>query len=84
VNIYIDEAGSFVPSTRANYVSCVCGLIIPAAKEQFLFNSFLKLRTSWGKQSEEIKGSSLDEKQVARVPRQRSKDAICDVKVESR
>ena len=67
MNIYVDEAGSFVPSTRANYVSCVCGLIIPAAKEQFLFNSFLKLLTSWGKHSEEIKGSSLDEKQVARV-----------------
>src|SRR5207253_11342878 len=37
------------------------------SKEQFLFNSFLKLLTSWGKHSEEIKGSSLDEKQVARV-----------------
>ena len=22
-------AGSFIPSTRANYVSCVCGLIVP-------------------------------------------------------
>jgi hypothetical protein len=67
VNIYIDEAGSFIPTPRANYVSCVCGLIVPAGKEQFLFDSFLRLRTSWGKRSDEIKGSSLNENQVARV-----------------
>src|SRR5437660_9217814 len=67
MNIYVDEAGSFIPTTRANYVSCVCGLIVPGAKEEFLFKSFLQLRTSWGKRSTEIKGNSLNEKQVARV-----------------
>jgi hypothetical protein len=67
VNIYIDEAGAFIPTKRANYVSCAAGLIVPASQEKFLFQSFLRLRTSWGSASSEIKGSSLDEKQVARV-----------------
>lgn len=28
MNIYIDEAGSFIPTDRTNYVSCVAGLIL--------------------------------------------------------
>lgn len=67
MNIYIDESGSFIPTNRPNYVNCVVGLIIPTRLEKYLFDAFLHQRTSWGSPKSEIKGSKLDEKQVALV-----------------
>ena len=69
MNIYIDEAGSFIPTSRTNYISCVAGLIVPSAKEKYLFDRFLQLRTSWGSPASEIKGSTLNERQVEHVLR---------------
>jgi hypothetical protein len=68
MHIYIDEAGNFIiPTQRSNYISCVTALTIPSCKKQYLFDRFLQLRTSWGSKSAEIKGSTLDEKQVQKI-----------------
>jgi len=59
MNIYIDEAGAFLPTERENYVSSATALIVPVRTEEFLFHAFLNLRTSWGSPRSEIKGSTL-------------------------
>lgn len=68
MRIYIDEAGPFVPPNppRSSF-SLVLALIIPTAIEKDLFYEFLRLRDTWPSQNVEIKGSSLDESQVAQV-----------------
>ncbi len=74
MHIYIDESGTFIiPTQRANYISCVAALVIPSGKKEYLFRRFLHLRTSWGSKSDEKKGSSLNEKQVALVIKELAK-----------
>jgi hypothetical protein len=67
MNIYIDEAGAFIPPTGNRRYSLVLALVIPAAKEVELFYHFLRLRDLWPQQAIEIKGSKLDEDQTAEV-----------------
>src|SRR5713101_5701168 len=68
MNIYIDESGGFVaPRERGSLMSCVCALTVPASRERALFYDFLRLRDSWSRHEIELKGRSLDEKQIADV-----------------
>jgi len=69
MNIYIDEAGAFVPPgpARPHHYSLVLALVVPAAHEAELFYQFLRLRDSWPSPAIEIKGSKLDEAKTARV-----------------
>jgi len=68
MRIYIDEAGLFVPPNPPHSLfSLVLALMIPSGIEKDLFYEFLRLRDTWPNQDVEIKGSSLDESQAARV-----------------
>ena len=69
MNIYIDEAGAFIPpkGNRHHLYSLVLALVVPAETEANLFYEFLRLRDSWPQQGVEIKGSNLDEGQTAQV-----------------
>lgn len=68
--IYIDESGIFRnQASRDNIMSCVSALVIPASQREDLFEQFRSLLSSFlppanGKQ---IKGSELDEAQIAQV-----------------
>jgi len=69
MNIYIDEAGAFVPpeGKRPHLYSLVLALVVPTANEAELFSRFLRLRDTWPRQAVEIKGSKLNEDQTAQV-----------------
>ena len=67
MNIYIDEAGPFIPPKGNRRYSLVLALVVPAATQTELFYQFLRLRDSWPQQAIEIKGSKLDEDQAAQV-----------------
>ncbi len=68
MNIYMDEAGPFIPPKRKRRYSLVLALIVPSAAEANLFYQFLRLRDSWPEQQAiEIKGSKLNEGQAAEV-----------------
>ncbi|MBI4443427.1 MAG: DUF3800 domain-containing protein [Acidobacteria bacterium] len=69
MNIYIDEAGAFVPpqGNRPHHYSLVLALIVPTETEAELFYQFLRLRDDWPSQAVEIKGSKLNEDQTAQV-----------------
>lgn len=68
MNIYLDESGTFiVPKTRTHRVCCVGGLVIPTASEGALCYEFLRIRDTWPVNPIEVKGSKLDEDQVASV-----------------
>ena len=69
MNIYIDEAGAFVPPNhnRPHLYSVVLALVVPSANEDKLFYQFLRLRDSWSQQAVEIKGSQLNEDQTAQA-----------------
>ena len=69
MNIYIDEAGAFVPPNhnRPHLYSIVLALVVPSANEDKLFYQFLRLRDSWPQQAVEIKGSQLNEDQTAQA-----------------
>lgn len=69
MNIYIDEAGAFVPPrpTRPHLYSLVLALVVPSANETELFFEFLRVRDSWPSPAVEIKGSKLNEAQTAQV-----------------
>lgn len=67
MNIYIDEAGPFIPPRGKRRYSLVLALAVPSATEMDLFYQFLRLRDSWPQRAIEIKGSKLDEEQAARV-----------------
>jgi hypothetical protein len=89
MNIYIDEAGTFIPTDRENYMSCVAALVVPSYLEKQLFEEYLHQRTSWGSPKSEIKGSKMDEKQIAYVLKMLAKyevlveiSAICTSDVE--
>lgn len=69
MRIYIDESGSFVvPQQQGPSFSLVLALVIPSASEAELFSQFLHLRDGWSTGGGiEIKGSSLDESQSAKL-----------------
>jgi hypothetical protein len=68
MNIYIDEAGAFVPPQGKRHLySLVLTLVVPGAAEAALFYEFLRLRDGWPRQAVEIKGSKLSEDQTAEV-----------------
>jgi len=68
MNIYIDEAGVFVkPSQNKCAISAVGALIIPERKEKIIFSKFEALKNKWGSNAKEVKGSQLNESQVASV-----------------
>src|SRR5580704_15170558 len=67
MNIYIDEAGSFIPPKGKRRFSLVLALAVPAATEAKLFYEFLRLRDDWPEKGIEIKGSKLNEAQAAQV-----------------
>lgn len=68
MNIYIDESGIFAnPNNRSKALSCVGALVIPICLIDDVLNDFINLRNSWLGPSAEIKGSDLNETQVASV-----------------
>jgi hypothetical protein len=69
MNIYVDEAGLFIPPKIGHRYSLVLVLIIPTANEEELLYEFLGLRDGWPNKAVEIKGSKLNESQAAEVLR---------------
>jgi Protein of unknown function (DUF3800) len=67
VRVYIDESGSFVQPRRPNRVSAVGALVVPDGQADDLFTAFEELTTPWARDSQEVKGSSLSETQIAGV-----------------
>ncbi|MGB7200811.1 MAG: DUF3800 domain-containing protein [Pyrinomonadaceae bacterium] len=68
MHIYIDESGIFNnPDKKGSAPSCVGALIIPTSKKKEVFKEFDALKHRWGKSGQEVKGSKLDESQVAAV-----------------
>jgi hypothetical protein len=67
MNIYIDEAGPFIPPQGTRRYSLVLAIVVPSATEAELFYQFLRLRDSWPQQAVEIKGSKLNEDHAAQV-----------------
>ncbi len=67
MNIYIDEAGAFVPPHGRRKFSVVLALVVPVATEAALFYEFLRLRDAWPEKGVEIKGSKLEESQTAEI-----------------
>ncbi len=81
MNIYIDEAGVFVVSSKDKCcVSCVGGLAIPTRQTEAVFAEFAALKESWGIGASEIKGSKLLEPQVSSlISMLRKHDVIFDI-----
>lgn len=68
VNIYVDESGTFaVPASPRRRVCCLAGLVLPSKNEGEIFFEFLRLKDCWGLPAGEVKGSGLNETQVAAV-----------------
>lgn len=66
MHIFIDESGIFKrSSTRAWAVSCVGALTIPDEALHNVLNDFHMLKKGWGTEHVEIKGSDLNEKEIA-------------------
>lgn len=68
--IYIDESGIFRnPANRDNIASCVSALVIPSSHRRTLFKKFKRLLSKWPPPANgrEIKGSELNEAQIAQV-----------------
>lgn len=64
--IFIDEAGTFAPTTD-HVISTMVAVIVPENFAATLFRRFRKLTRDWRSSKGEVKASSLDEKQVAAV-----------------
>ena len=68
MNIYIDESGIFAnPNSRSKALSCVGALVIPTCSIDKVLSKFADLRNGWLGSTAEIKGSKLNEEQVASV-----------------
>lgn len=77
MNIFVDEAGIFViPRKKKSSVSCVGALMMPERVTRIVFDEFLKLKESWGVKEGEIKGSKLNEPEVASLIRLLSRHDI--------
>lgn len=67
MHIFIDESRSFAVSKAPNSVCCVAALIVPEPFAATLFRRFRKATRSWRRTAREVKGSGLNERQVAEV-----------------
>src|SRR5216683_1422030 len=68
MHIYIDESGIFRnPANKSNVASCVVALVIPSSQKVNLLNEYQELTADWFPRGEEVKGSKLDEQQIASV-----------------
>lgn len=67
MHIYIGESGSFTtPTILMPKISCITALILPSSQNDEIISEYLTIRSSWG-ESEEVKGSKLNESQIAQV-----------------
>jgi hypothetical protein len=66
MHIYIDEAGVFIPDPN-HTATLVAALVIPSDKKVRLFQEFAAMSAPWPRYKGEIKGSKLDEPQIAEV-----------------
>lgn len=71
MNIYIDEAGPFIPPQGKRRYSLVLAIVVPSATEAELFYQFLRLRDSWPQKAIEIKGSRTSDGAVGGARRHR-------------
>jgi hypothetical protein len=68
MQVYIDEAGNFVPQASGlSLFSLVLALVVPSSVETKLFAEFSELLSTWPHSEAEIKGSKLDETQAAQL-----------------
>jgi hypothetical protein len=67
VHIFIDESGGFQVPTRPNQVSCVSAVVVPETLLAPLYRAFDRTADPWRKGRAEIKGSQLNEAQMAKV-----------------
>jgi hypothetical protein len=68
MHIYIDESGIFSnPANKDNVASVVAALAVPTTKKKELFRQFKRLTQNWTDKNGEIKGSKLDELQIASI-----------------
>jgi hypothetical protein len=66
--IFVDESGSFtIPAAGKRNLSCVGALIVSETTHNDLVSGFVKIRDTWAGLRQEIKGSELNEKQIAEV-----------------
>src|SRR6185312_3083517 len=65
--IFIDEAGGFQVTSRRNQVSCVAALLVPESLLRRLFRRFRGVVRPWRVGEQEVKGSQLDERQMAEM-----------------
>jgi hypothetical protein len=65
--VFVDEAGTFQIPSDAHNVSCVVALIVPESFASTLFRRFRKTIRPWITEGREVKGSRLDERQVAAI-----------------
>jgi hypothetical protein len=65
--VFIDEAGAFRQTPRPNHVSCVGALLVPESLVRPLFRRLRRLIRPWRVGGKELKGSQLNEAQVAAV-----------------
>src|ERR1041385_4585805 len=68
MHIYIDESGIFRnPANKANVASVVAALAVPTSKKKELFKQFRTLTHEWRDENGEVKGSNLNEAEIALV-----------------
>lgn len=68
LHIFIDESGTFTGTgTKQPAVSVIGALVVASHRLPRLFEKYTKLRLALPKREEEVKGSQLNEKQVASV-----------------
>lgn len=66
MHIFIDESGPFLPPTKsAHKISCVAAVVIPSSQVDRLSSRYRRLLDRWG--VDELKGSKMDEEQIASV-----------------
>jgi len=68
MDIFIDESGIFRnPANKDNVASCIAALAVATTKKKDLFKQFKALTRNWRDKNGEIKGSKLDEPQIATI-----------------
>ena len=68
MNIFIDESGNFlIPSEGKKNLSCAGALVVPELKQRALLKGYNQLKKKWPYGKGEIKGSQLNEEEVAAV-----------------
>ena len=75
--IFIDESGLFAnPDNKDNYVSCITALVFPEVKKDKIYRDFFSITSEWGLEHEEIKGSKLNENEIADIISMLSKHKV--------